>query len=263
MTTLDEQFGLNRPHKKNQFKVILLAVLLILFALALFFRTVEAIAPDFAHRVQAISTSFVLPKEKEKPKPTPPKPIKKKKTPKPKPKLKKPDKVIDLTTNPQLRAKEDVVVENKPVKKVRAVYGVKKVYSKGLGTGGKMSDAVVGKQGNTVNKAVDTITATHSDLLGEVVSAVTVTQAPRFKKRVTPHITKEIRKSGVSGVIKVKVLIDIDGKVKRAIALNDLGFGTKKAAIDACLQMEFSPAQRVKDPVAVWIIIPIRFEKLG
>ena len=263
MISIEEQFGINRPQKEKKFYLILLAVLLLLLLIALFFQTVEVVSPNLSEKVNAIATSFTLPQHKEKPKPKVEKKpkVQKKKAPKKKP-TPKPKEVLDLTKNPRLNAKEEVVTE-KPKEKVRAVYGVKKVYSKGLGTGGKMSDAVVGKQGNTTNKSVDTLTATRSDLLGEIAPATTITKAPRFKRRVTPKITKEIRKSGVNGVIKVKVLIDIDGKVKEALAQNDLGFGTKEAAIEACLKMTFSPAYRKKEKVAVWIIIPVRFEKLN
>ena len=253
-SSIDKQFGLNRPKPSHNFRYTLLIILLILFVLALFARTIKARNPEAFTSFRALRTSFTLPKQKEKPKP---------KKVKQKPK-KVPEKVYDLTKNPQLKAKVDVEpTKEEPKKKPKPIYGVKTVYSKGLGTGGAMDDAVVGKRGNTTNKEFDTTIATDADLIGEVVGASTVTQAPKFKRRFKPRITPEIKKSGISGVIRIKVLVDIDGKVKKAIAQNDLGFGTKEEAIKACLKMEFTPAMRMREAVAVWIIIPVRFEKLG
>lgn len=244
----------NSPKKESsKFSQYLSVVLLFTIAIGLYFSTVESLPAELIQKVRSIKTTFSL-KEKKAPKP---KKVKKTEPIKVKPKEKK---VYDLTTKPKLNAKKDVVVIKRAPRKV---YGVKKVYSKGLGSGGSMSDAVAGKLGNSVDTEFDTVTAIESDLVGKLVSAVTVTDAPKFKKRVKPKITKEIKENSVEGVIKVKVLVDIDGKVKKAFAKNDLGFGSKEAAIEACLQMEFSPAKRGEELVAVWIVIPVRFQKLG
>ncbi|MCL1947159.1 MAG: energy transducer TonB [Chitinivibrionia bacterium] len=106
-------------------------------------------------------------------------------------------------------------------------------------------------------------TATGVELIAKSIApSLDVTQAPTFKKQVRPEITDEIRKSGVNGIIRVRILIDIDGKVKKAVAHNDLGFGTLQSAIAACLQMEFTPAKIGDEIVAVWLPVSVRFEKL-
>jgi TonB family protein len=71
-----------------------------------------------------------------------------------------------------------------------------------------------------------------------------------------------MRDAGVEGTVRVKALIDTDGLVKRAVALNDLGHGAARLAAEACLEARFEPAMRGGEPAAVWIIIPIRFELL-
>jgi hypothetical protein len=53
--------------------------------------------------------------------------------------------------------------------------------------------------------------------------------------------------------------VDIDGKVKKAIVLNDLGYGSKERVYDACLKLLFDPALRDNEPVAVWIAISFTF----
>lgn len=267
MGTIEEQFG---RRKANDNKVLFLVIFLFMVgsigSLAFVMDGMD-IPKIVRKRIVKVQASFEIAQEKVKPKPVPEKKVekkkeKKKKEPKKIVKKPKPKKVVDLTKKPKMNAKKDVIVKT-PQKKVRKVYGVKRVYSQGLGSGGSMSSAVVAKVGNTVNKDYDTLTATKEDLKGEVVSQVTVTKAPSFKKRVKPQISAEMRKNSVEGVIKVKVLVDIDGKVKKALAKNNLGFGTKAAAIKACMAMEFFPAKRGNEAVAVWITIPIRFSKIS
>ncbi len=170
---------------------------------------------------------------------------------------------VDLTDNPKLAQQRDEKVDAPKSKPVRRVYGLKKVYSRGIGAGGSMADAVVGKLGNTLAKEFDTLQATQQEIKGAVVSTTTVTSAPRFRKRVKPDYTQDMLANQIEGVVKVKVLIDIDGKVKKALALNDIGYDAARQAVAASLRMEFEPAKRGKDPVAVWIIVPIRFVMLS
>ncbi len=231
------------------FNLIFVLILLLTFSGGFYLTTVENAIPDLTNKIKTIKTEFVIRKKEKK------KEVVKKKIEKP----------IDLTKKPKMaQKKDDIVEEKKPEeKKVRRVYGLKKVYSKGLGAGGSLSDAVVGKVGNTINKDVDTVKATEEDLKGNVVSVTTVTKNIRIKKFVKPQYSKEMKDAGIEGSIKVKLLIDIDGKCKKAIALNDIGFDSKKRAIDACFQSEFFPAMRGDEPVAVWQIISIKFKLVG
>merc|ERR1712098_527705 len=121
----------------------------------------------------------------------------------------KDEKPVDLTEKPKLKQKIDDIKPTKVVKKrkVRRVYGLKKVYSSGLGSGGAASNAVVGKFGNTTNKNIDTVTASQEEIKGEVVSITTISIAPKVKRRVTPEYTKEMTKNNVTGQIKMKVLV--------------------------------------------------------
>jgi len=243
----EDIFYTKKRNENAPFLVILILMFALLFVGLSYLSKIEALPVPVQEKLTTLKTTFSL-QEKPKPKPV--------------------EKPIDLGEKPKVaRSVEELpreVTQTQPTNtEVKKVYGLQKVYSTGLGSGGAMSGAVVGKFGNTINKDFDTITAVKSDLVAtEVVATANITQAPAFRKRVRPVITDEIKASGVSGTIKVKVLVDIDGKVKKAVAENDLGFGTKQAALDACLQMEFTPAQRGDEAVAVWITIPVRFEKL-
>jgi outer membrane biosynthesis protein TonB len=172
--------------------------------------------------------------------------------------------VIDLSRQPVIKQEDDRIEEkvpNKPV--VRKIYGLRKVYSTGIGSSGSLSDAVIGKLGNSINTPVDTVNATESEIKGQVVSTTTVTSSPQFVKIVKPEYSKEMLENRTEGIVKVKALIDIDGKVKKATLLNDLGFNTGNAALKATLEMLFTPAKKGDEPVAVWIIIPVRFVMLS
>ncbi|GAG12581.1 unnamed protein product, partial [marine sediment metagenome] len=247
------------PFVEILFKVIFLLVLSLFIGFGLYLNSIEPLHQEISEKIDRIKTQFLIQEKKkvveEKPKP------KKKKI-----KKKKAEKPVDLTKKPIMKQKVDDI---KPTvtttrKKVRRVYGLKRVYSKGIGAGGSLANAVVGKLGNTLEKEVDTVTVTKEEIIkGEVVSTTTVTTAPRFKKRVKPEYTQEMLDNEVEGVIKVKVLVDVDGRIKKAIALNNLGFGSKEIAVKACFKMLFEPAKRGDVPVAVWIIIPIKFVLLG
>lgn len=244
------------PFVENLFKGIFVVVVAIFIGVGLYFTTIEPSPQKIAERLKRLKTQFLIQEKKKvvivKKKPK----IIKKKKPKEKP--------IDLTKKPELNKKvDDIKKKVTKKKKVRRVYGLKKVYSKGLGSGGNLSDAVIGKLGNTISKDVDTVTATKEDIKGEVVSVTTITTNPRIKKTVKPEYTKEMIENKIEGTIKIKVLVDVDGKVKSAKALNDLGYGSMERAKKACFEMVFIPAMRGKDAVAVYITISITFRLLG
>jgi hypothetical protein len=141
--------------------------------------------------------SFVM---EEKKKPVAPAPIKNRSRSSKKPPKK--EEPIDLTKNPVLAQKiDDVKPEPPPVtaEPVRRVYGLRKVYSTGIGEGGSASDAVIGKQGNTLNADIDTTTATPKDLKGAVVPITTVTVAPKIKTTVKPEYTEEMIEAKIEG----------------------------------------------------------------
>jgi hypothetical protein len=237
------------------FGVVAVLTLALFICAGLYFRTIKPRERVFAENsTKIVQTQFVMNEKKEKPKP-----------PKPKPRAEddKSDKPIDLTKAPVLAQKADETIKDAPPPKdqqaVRRVYGLRRVYSTGLGAGGDMADAVIGKRGNTINTDVDTVTATPADLKGRLVSITTVTTAPVLKSYVKPEYTKEMIDAKVEGVIKTILTIDVDGRVKDVKILNDLGYGTRKSALDAVLKWIFEPARRGSEPVATIITYSIRF----
>jgi len=241
------------------FQIIFFLVLSVFVGFGFYLKTIKIVPPSISERIEQVKTRFLIEEKK---------PVAIKEKPRLKPIEKKPvnEEPIDLTKNPVLKEKVDDIQEDRAVavkNPVKRVYGLRRVYSRGIGAGGSLADAVVGKLGNTLNKEVDTVTATKEEIKGQLVSTTTVTTAPSFIKKVKPEYTQEMLDNKIEGVIKVKVLVDIDGKVKKAIALDDLGYGSRDVAVKACFEMLFEPAKRVDEPVAVWIIIPIKFVLLG
>jgi hypothetical protein len=178
----------------------------------------------------------------------------------PKPKTEK--KAIDLTHKPALGGNKDIVYKQAETgAPVRAVYGLRRVFATGLGAGGSGSgeSAIVSKIGNTLDKDFDTLTAKKEDLKGSLVSVTTVTAMPVIKEGAKPEYTEEMKKNKVTGTISGKLLIDIDGTVKDVVILNDLGYGSREAALAAFKKLTFTPAMQGTTPVAVWIIMKFKF----
>jgi periplasmic protein TonB len=204
-------------------------------------------------------THFIIEEERPAPRVEPPPEVKKETPAK--------EEVIDLTQKPLLAQEKNETVESPPEtqvqKPVRRVYGLKKVYSTGIGASGNASDAIIGKLGNTLNTEIDTIKATESDLSGTPVSITTVTTYPRLKNTVKPEYTKEMLENRIEGVVRVKIIVDIDGRVKQVIVLDDLGYGSKQKVAEACFKMTFEPARVGDTPVCTAILMRIRFEMLN
>ncbi len=175
----------------------------------------------------------------------------------PKKKIKKIPKVI---TNPTLQKVAKKEPQTKPKKVRRRVYGLKKVYSQGLGSGGGGANAVVAKIGNSIDVPVDTIKATQEDLQGDLVSVTKVSTMPRITTSAKPQYTQKMKKEKISGKVTAKILVDIDGLVKQIVILKDLGFGTKEESIKAIKKIRFNPATIDGQNIAVWIPLTFRFE---
>jgi outer membrane biosynthesis protein TonB len=197
--------------------------------------------------LRKMDVSFLM---KQKPKPFEKKII----TPKKKV-VKKPVKRAGLKTEINATA-------NKPVKKVviRKVYGLRKVYSRGLGSGYSGGDAVVAKLGNSLDIPPDTIKATEQDLKGQLVSVTKISRMPRILKAAKPEYTAEMKENNICGKVKAKVLVDVDGTAKKIVIIKHLGYGTRDSSITAIRKMRFEPGLLDNAPVAVWIPLTFRFE---
>jgi len=77
--------------------------------------------------------------------------------------------------------------------------------------------------------------------------------------RPRPSYTDEARNHGVQGVIRLRILVELDGSVKEVRFLTHLPDGLDQAALDAARQMRFRPATKAGQPVLFWQIIDVEF----
>jgi len=250
--------GPDRSGKQEFFTPVLIVMLLLAAGTGWYLKVNNPPPVSIEERMSQIQTEFII-EEKPVVKEEKPKPVPKEK----KVEIEKPKDPIDLTEKPVLNQKQDDIVkpptEEQP-KPVRRVYGLKRVYSTGFGASGDASDAVIGKLGNTLSTEIDTFTATNEDLKGTLVSITTVTSQPKLKVNSKPEYTKEMLENKIEGFVKAKILVDIDGKVKKVVVIDDLGFGSKGKVYEACLKLLFEPAYVGTDAVASWIMIKFNFK---
>ncbi len=166
---------------------------------------------------------------------------------------------------PVVEAEEPAAVapqtpEPAPAKPPRRVYGVRKVYAKGLGSGASSADGLVTKQGNTLGGQRDTLTVTAADLQGELAALSTIDKAPEPVHRAKPGYSPDMRKARAEGVVSAYLLIDADGSVQDVKITADIGWDSAQVATEALRRFTFRPAIKNGEAVAVWILHRIRFE---
>jgi len=161
--------------------------------------------------------------------------------------------------------KLSTVVPEKPVEEtappvVRRVYGVRKIYGKGLGNSTSEPSGLVSKIGNTVDGVADNLVATEEDLKGELASLSSVDKAPEPVRRIKPVYSQAMLKAKIRGVVTAYLLVDVDGTVRDVKVTEDIGLDSRQVATKALSGFKFKPALKNNSPVAVWILHRIRFE---
>ncbi len=82
---------------------------------------------------------------------------------------------------------------------------------------------------------------------------------PKSLNRPRPEYTEEARSKRVSGIVRVKALIDEQGDVKGCVLLQRLDPGLDVQAIKAARQMKFSPALKDNKPIPCWVTLDVEF----
>jgi protein TonB len=69
------------------------------------------------------------------------------------------------------------------------------------------------------------------------------------------------KQAGIEGTVFVKALVDKNGKVRDAIIMKESGSsaGFEEVALKAAYQIKYKPAISNNQPVAVWVVYPVRF----
>jgi TonB family protein len=80
-----------------------------------------------------------------------------------------------------------------------------------------------------------------------------VDERPVLLNRPRPMFTEEARRNKIQGVVRMKILIDVSGKVTQVVVTRGLPDGLDLEAIRAAYQMRFRPAMKSGSPVSFWL----------
>jgi len=89
---------------------------------------------------------------------------------------------------------------------------------------------------------------------------VEVEKMPDIINQVNPVYPVEAMKNGIEGRVWVKALVSKEGNVKKAVAVKSDNEIFNQSAIEAAMKYTFSPALQSGKPVAVWVVMPFKFE---
>lgn len=85
-----------------------------------------------------------------------------------------------------------------------------------------------------------------------------VEQVPVALERVPPQYPEPARRMNVSGTVLVRALVGQDGAVHDAIVAEGPA-ALRDASLDAVWQWRFRPAMAHGQPLAVWVLLPVKF----
>jgi protein TonB len=86
---------------------------------------------------------------------------------------------------------------------------------------------------------------------------------PTVIKRIEPKYPELALRAGLEGNVFVKVWVDKEGKVRKALIQKSDAPIFEEPAKEAAMQWVFTPALMQKGPVSVWVSIPFRFRLTG
>jgi protein TonB len=85
-------------------------------------------------------------------------------------------------------------------------------------------------------------------------------KGPQIVKKTSPVYPEIARKAGLEGTVWVKIWVDKQGKAKKVVIQKSASEIFDQAAVDAAMQMVFTPAMMQNGPVDVWVSIPFHFK---
>jgi TonB family protein len=123
----------------------------------------------------------------------------------------------------------------------------------GTGQGGGMGSG----PGGSVKPPVLPVPNTPGNSEGNIARSVDSRPVPL--NRVQPSYTEKARQNSVQGAVRMRMLIDETGTVKRVIVVRGLPDGLNEKAVEAGYRMKFRPAMKDGKPVAFWIVADAEF----
>ena len=99
------------------------------------------------------------------------------------------------------------------------------------------------------------------DGTGGVGKAPSSVARPLGGYQVKPRYPESARRAGVQGVTTLRVRVLETGRVGEVMVEHSAGFrDLDLAAMDAVKKWLFEPARQGKNPVSVWVTLPVQFE---
>lgn len=89
---------------------------------------------------------------------------------------------------------------------------------------------------------------------------IEVDKMPDFVNKANPVYPEEAKKNGIEGRVFVKMLVGKEGVPKRAVVVKSDNEIFNQSAIEAAMKYTFTPAMQGGKPVAVWVVMPFKFE---
>lgn len=84
---------------------------------------------------------------------------------------------------------------------------------------------------------------------------------PLGSYRVKPHYPESARREGAQGVTLLKVRVLENGDVGQILIEQSAGHpDLDRSAAEAVKKWRFKPARAGNQPIAVWVVLPVRFE---
>ena len=79
--------------------------------------------------------------------------------------------------------------------------------------------------------------------------------------QVKPRYPESARRQGIEGTTLLKIYVTDTGRVQDVLVERSAGHEELDvAAMEAVKKWRFDPARRGNQPVAVWVMLPVRFE---
>ena len=103
-----------------------------------------------------------------------------------------------------------------------------------------------------------TPSAGSSGIPGTELGLSSVDELPEVSKRVAPIYPLDARRDDVSGVVFAQALVGKDGAIRDVFVVSG-PVALRDAALDAIWQWRFKPAVKDHQPVAVWVMVPVKF----
>jgi len=89
---------------------------------------------------------------------------------------------------------------------------------------------------------------------------IPVEKPPQIVRRTVPVYPEMAMRAGLEGTVYVKILVDKDGKPKKAVVIKSTTEIFNDAAVEAAMQFIFTPAVMNNGPVKVWVAVPFKFK---